>query len=380
MRNGNVLFMKIEIIVNKFKNAVENILGFFLAIGKLGNEYRGDFIAAAIALIAPFLFGFLSHGFYDFTTLSSFFGILFALMFLGLSVNRFYTYLTKRFLKLRFNKPSVKMAILDGYAKGKKNEIPCTEFFYTEFNPDQWYEEFTGNKRFEIEKIPSSKIKEEYLVIINPFGEIYPEEDTSNMLTMKRIKEYIQKGGVFINVAGLAFFYMWNAENGFFDLTGPILETYEIISNQRSAKSILNPVVSPFESSLVNTWLYENFGVRTTLANPKILDVYSVDDEFFTELVDIGDSKIYEYRSALRCESSEAKLIPLLGAKRTYESVEGRFFHCYPFAAVKYGIGYLILAGIKLNKERKDSDFKKTITMIKKVCEKLSKQGTLVKS
>lgn len=75
-----------------------------------------------------------------------------------------------------------------------------------------------------------------------------------------------------------------------------------------------------------------------------------------------------------------AMLIPLLKAyidlPRLPQEREPRQALCYPIAAVKYGIGYLILVGMHLTKKRQ-SDFDKVIVAIQKLCEKLGNKGTL---
>ena len=85
------------------------------------------------------------------------------------------------------------------------------------------------------------------------------------------------------------------------------------------------------------------------------------------------DIAIEEFRSALRCESPEAQLVPIIRSEYTYQFTD-RIHECYPIAAVKYGIGYLILVGITLNKEK---DLSLVISAINKIIEKLRENGSI---
>ena len=75
--------------------------------------------------------------------------------------------------------------------------------------------------------------------------------------------------------------------------------------------------------------------------------------------------KVKEFRSAYRSKSEEFMLIPLL---KTAHKIPTRKefkkktldFDCYPIAAVKYGYGYLLLNGFKLEKSRPE-DFQKIV-------------------
>lgn len=51
-------------------------------------------------------------------------------------------------------------------------------------------------------------------MIINPFGEAYPERDINLRPMFSKIKNYVWGGGVFVLTGGFAFFYAWNVKNG----------------------------------------------------------------------------------------------------------------------------------------------------------------------
>jgi len=224
---------------------------------------------------------------------------------------------------------------------------------------------------FLVEKILVTKISGEYSIIINPFGEIYPEESRANLLSLKRIMKYIEEGGVFVNVAGLAFYYSWDGKES--DLTGPPYETYRLREG-----GILERVVLLCMSYLTDTMFYRLTKVRTTFFNPTVLTVYPISDKYFNEIDKVGgDIKVLEFRSAFRSEGNN-ELIPLLVAKHRIVAQQGEsiFLQCYPIAAVRCGLGYLVLIGMKLEKRRKQ-DFEKVIKTIECIVNKLHRVGKL---
>jgi len=226
-------------------------------------------------------------------------------------------------------------------------------------------------------------------MLLNPFGELYLEEDTTNLKTFQKIKEYIKAGGVFVNTGGLAFYYMWNPRTKIEGLPGPMLEFYtgQALTKPTDNASIashgnggtcgvyissisLSPAIDPENSYLTDTWLYKNFGVRTSFWGELPLEAKKTThfDNFIIE-----NTKIIEFRSALRCETAEAQLIPIIRSEYKYKRT-GKIHECYPIAAVKYGRGYLILVGMRLKEEK---DLTLVIMAIKKIIERLREKGSL---
>jgi hypothetical protein len=83
----------------------------------------------------------------------------------------------------------------------------------TNYDSDNWFDWFDHNK-FNVNKIGIDQIvplnKEgAYRVIINPFGEYYPEKDEGTESTLRAIIEFIESGGVFVCTGGWPFYYAW---------------------------------------------------------------------------------------------------------------------------------------------------------------------------
>ncbi len=221
-------------------------------------------------------------------------------------------------------------------------------------------------------------------MILNPLGESYPEEDIANMMTFTRIKKYIQSGGIFVNINGLAFWYMWNPSTRVEALTGEPFISYSaltVVEERRRIRrrhvhvltSQLTSVFHPDEASIVDTWLLRAFGIRTTVGSQR--KVNAKEAEGFHDILEDRD-EINEFRSALRSESADSTLIPLLRAKYGYGPEDtGRVHECYPIAAVKHGLGYLVLIGLAMTDDRHLRLVPKTLYAIRN---RMRESGTLV--
>lgn len=342
-----------------------------LELASWGRRYRGDFIAGAIAFLIPFLIGWVIQGLANIATLLSLSGLIIVLLPLLLSNESCFGFLLQHFIIAKFQYP-IKIGVLNGYLnKERLGKLPKRP--YTEYESQDWYDAFSSKTEFKVCWISAAEISNRYDVIINPFGEMYPEIDKPNLSTLRKIVRYVQDGGVFVNVAGLAFYYLWDGNKE--DLTGPLYETYQI----NKIPGLLERKLLLRVSHLLDSWLYNQFGIRTTFFDYSIVDVHPISDEYFKDLDKVGNQrKVLEFRSAYRSEKDKASLIPLLKAEyiikvREEEEIP---FECYPIAAVKYGRGYLILNGMKLEKAR-PQDFEKVVEAIRRMGKKLNAKGTL---
>ena len=365
---------------------MDKILESLIWLGEQVKSYKGPFLGAGIASLITFL---LTIWFNLNPYPAVLIPLLIASIFLAwwsLTTEKLYQILAKKLTRSRFKNPNIAiLSVGDMDKAGTKDLLRSTVY-----TPEDWYNRFSSSN-IRAEKINDLSMKTDYSIIINPFGELYPEEDTTNLKTFQKIEEYIKHGGVFVNTAGLAFWYMWNPKTELEGLTGPMVETYNgiVIWNPKTelegltgpklqtyeggaiikSEIHLTPVVIPDNSSLTDTWLYKNFGIRTTLGDKRSLEVKNA---AHFDIV-IGESlEVQEFRSALRCEAAEAQLIPIIRSE--YEYQPGRKHECYPIAAVKYGRGYLILNGMALTEEK---DLLLVVKVIKNITERLRKEGSL---
>lgn len=108
----------------------------------------------------------------------------------------------------RFKNPFV--VILDGRLNERgPGNIPL---MFTTRRPNDWLHELSKQRpswRIELGSV-QQVLDETPDIVINPFGEAYPEEDLSLHTTFTYIRDYVSGGGVYVNVAGYPFFWAYN--------------------------------------------------------------------------------------------------------------------------------------------------------------------------
>lgn len=264
-----------------------------------------------------------------------------------------------------------KIGILNGYVEGQDStEKPCSKYYYTDFKIEDWEKRFLqfsnseGKNKYLVEKISISKVGNEYAVIINPFGEVYPEMDVKKRFAFNHLKEYVEDGGILVNVAGFPFFYAWDVIKG---LETPIVDEKMLvpesvrIEGEKLYVDRFRPLLN-FAGSL--SW--RDLGIITTadtrdMSGSNQLDVYqdNADKEVVGDIVNLGgENKVFEFR-AVRKDATE-EVIPLLRAKRP------DFGEIYPIAAIKRGFGYVLAGGMHT---KTSSEFEKLTVAIDKFCD-----------
>lgn len=345
-----------------------------------GKRYRGDFIAGWIASFIPFVITSTLISLTDVVAISGLIGVILISVILIFSTDPLFFRIVNWWRKSKF-KPPVTIGILNGKLFKLQKEIEKIPHPYTDYNSKEWFEALSSDENFNAEYISAKEISSKFDMILNPFGELYPEVDKSNLTTLHSIVEYIRKGGVFINVAGLPFFYVWDGEKE--SLSGPLLQTYKLDKSM-----FLHKVVFPNAVHLTDCSLYQYFGIRTTMFGSSLLDVKPVSDSFFKHLYKSGNqTKMNEFRSAYRSESPNSVIKPFLKASHKIDIYdkdkkgnlyikEKLDFDCYPISAVSFGKGFLLINGINLKKSW-SSDFQKILESIKCVRKKLNFEGCL---
>lgn len=274
--------------------------------------------------------------------------------------------------KQKFGLPR-KLGILNGFVDESDSlEKPCVKYPFAEFKMNDWEKRFSqisdaGKGKYEIEKIPISKVGNEFAVIINPFGEAYPERDVKKRIAFNILKNYIEDGGVLVNVAGFPFFYAWDVTKG---AEEPIVDEKTLVpeSVRIQGKELY---VDRFRLLLnfAGSLLWRELDAITTSETPEFggvnqLEVYQKEEdrEIVGDIVDAGgEKKIHEFR-ALRKETKG--LTPFLRAQRP------DFGEVYPIAAVNIGFGYLIVGGMHT---KSSSEFEKLALAVDHFCDWLFK-------
>lgn len=225
----------------------------------------------------------------------------------------------------------IKVGVLGPFIDDSKKGRECK----MQFSPnDGWLDFFTESnskeKQFDVQEINWSEISNKFLVLINPFGEIYLEDDKRNFATYERIKDFVANGGIFCCTGGFPFYYFWNPVIGREIDTTPKTRIV-------TTKSIADPRF--FNDSLVT----QDFGaiIDNNPSKPTLNHSYQevVDKEYFGDLSSVGGSDlVWEFRS-LSEETINA--VPGLRIKHGNETK-------YALAAIPYGKGFIIIAGMAL--------------------------------
>lgn len=262
--------------------------------------------------------------------LPAFFGAIgiIALSYIALS-SRIDRRIWRHWQRKRLNQPEI----------GIISEEGCPSPF-TRFEPGDWNNKLSGESSF----LSVDEIDDEFAVIVNPYGEAYPEKSTIELPIFDEILSFISNGGIFVCAGGYPFFYAWHldrerqvplAEDSL-SYTGPI----------RRNQALLQPTVTG-AVSLIDTLLTDNFNIKTTLGDDqaRTCSQKSRDQEYAGDLVNVGGiDRIREFR-AIREPAGDC--IPLF--RSTVQPQEGEEYQIYPLAAIPFGEGFLITAGMKLD-------------------------------
>ncbi|MDP3042133.1 MAG: hypothetical protein Q8N62_05360 [Candidatus Omnitrophota bacterium] len=233
-----------------------------------------------------------------------------------------------------------RVGILNGSIKSRTVEHPCRRQ-WSEMTPSMWFEQLKRDFKkpllSELILIPTSEIDNSWSIVINPFGENYPEENPRLLKTFKEICEYINKGGIFV-VTGSAFFYNQN--------------TFATPQSERVITHVIEGV-----QYLEYSVLTQEFGVKYTgnihdIQNKKVLfeepveiNVTQTSDmvKMWGDLLQ-GINHLKRFRAAT---SETIDYLPVIIQEGEDQWNKGK--KIFPIALIRYGKGALIHAGLHIH-------------------------------
>jgi hypothetical protein len=250
--------------------------------------------------------------------------------------------------------PPIKIGVLSGYVQTRK-EKPCSFYPHSNYRKYvHWMIDLKGVKNdngsnlFQASLTSISNISNgNFSIIINPFGEAYPELGDASGVGLNTILSYIQDGGVFVNSGGQPFVYSWNVNHGSHNLVIsfiPMSSYMEI--NYDEAMPVLSrdeSLVIPQEALILKRY----FHTETEWDHPEKEIVGPIEVEIeFDEILgnDKPKTKAKVYRPIRQLSDN---VIPLVHCP---QSLWGD--RVYPVAAIKFGRGFLIYNGMNLDQER----------------------------
>lgn len=221
--------------------------------------------------------------------------------------------------------PVINLGILNGYGSEPSQEKACDPV-YSRVSPDYWNRILHGENT-SISLIPAAEIDTRFDAILNPFGEVYPEEDPISRKTYRRILDYIADGGSFVNTAGFPFFYYWDPIKG---KRHTATEPAKLIIDRQTHQAIQF-------FSWADTSFYRDFKVTVDSGDSRKIRVFqkAEDKQFVGDLMALGINEVKQFRGL----TSLGTAIPLLRAEEE---------KLYPLAAIPYGHGYLLAVGMDL--------------------------------
>jgi hypothetical protein len=337
----------------------------FIRAGQLGKKYS---YAIGLALISYIVLGFTNlQSNVPLPALIVILSVLIILFsFSMFSISKLNSWLIRSYIKYRFDLSIV--GVLDGSINPNDIgwHVPKLNFF-----PSVWVTKLE-ELGLRVERIAASDICGKYCMVINPFGGSYIEEDIANLITLKRIKRYIKNGGVFVNTKDLAFWRSWNSLDRKQGITSPGVKNFIVDTGkqkidkyiQKNTKLPLQPIISGH--SIIDTWLYDNYGVRTTSFRGTNPGVTAVPHAVF--LNHLGPRIITEFRAACNCDRDDTIFYRLIST----EIIKNE--ECYPVAAVHQDIGYLILFGTAITNVQ---EFEYECEIIKEIYRKFERYREL---
>lgn len=245
--------------------------------------------------------------------------------------------------------PPIRIGILSGYVNSRK-EKPCAYYPHSKYRKAvQWMLDVNNNIRYGSESnhhlfqallTPISNMNSgAFPIIVNPFGEAYPELGNTEGIGFKTILSYIRDGGIFINSGGQPFVYSWDVYTGNYKLLVNFIPALASIQSVYDVNG--NPILLINENLRIPIEalpLKRYFNVDTEWDRPEINIVgpQEVDIEF-DKLLDESrlKTKAKVYRPVK--ELADNKIIPL--AHSCNDSRWGNIV--YPIVAIKFGRGFL---------------------------------------
>lgn len=251
----------------------------------------------------------------------------------------------KHFFQKFLRKRIIKIGILNGSVLNPNNEYRC-EKAWTEVTPGIWNSELKRSlKEIKFKKIlliSTSQINDSFTIIINPFGEVYPEKDPKIHATFYDIRDYILNGGFFV-CTGLPFFHHHNTINS--------------TKAEWAIKRIVNNV-----QSLTESLFFYTFGAVTTgnvYINGRPVEEEPIEVEIYQRPED------QNYTGQIKTPAKVKRFRALTSATSDYiPFIRQKDDKSFPVAAIPYGQGFIIHAGMHLYSDQSD-EFKTLVVIIK---------------
>lgn len=251
--------------------------------------------------------------------------------------------------------PPIKIGILSGYVQAR-NEKPCSYYPHSNYRKSvQWMLDLKevrnndGSNLFQASLTSISNLSNgTFSIVINPFGEAYPELGSAEGLGLKTILSYMQDGGILVNSGGQPFVYNWNVNTGSHNLVINFIPISSRVEGDYDDEVM--PVLSRNESlpippeALV---LKRYFDAETEWDHPEKEIVGPIEVEIeFDEI--LGSDKLKTRAKVYRpIRQLSSNIRPLVHCNKSLWGVK-----VYPVVAIRFGRGFLVSTGMNLDEKR----------------------------
>lgn len=206
--------------------------------------------------------------------------------------------------------------------------------------------------KIRVKLIDVKKNFDSYTVILNPYGGVYPEHNFKNFETMNKILNYVNEGGIFVNIADIPCYWAYNP------LLKRKLDTTPAFYGtvNKNGQMIIMPIRT-FE----RTPLMENLGLKiiSTENHPLFNWNVELEEKFKMISQDIGEINVH------RVAIVERNVEPIIKPRRLNQENK-----ITPFFLVNYGNGKFLISLLFEN----NTDNRKIKKVIPKVIIKLIKK------
>ena len=219
---------------------------------------------------------------------------------------------------------------------------------YTSFLSSDWNNDLR-RLGLNTEIITIDQLSDKFAVVVNPYGEVYPERDPISLDSFHKIKNYIARGGIFVSAGGVGFYYCWDSRTRHRITLSKQVQAYVPTRQNIFFPQFFYPPVY----SLVDTPINEHFGVNVIGDFPPpsgspqgwqpIFPTQQLNEDiqYVGNLAQVGGiNQVYVFRSAT---PSTRCCIPFLRANIP------NFGEVYPMAGIPYQRGLLVFCGMDLS-------------------------------
>lgn len=117
-----------------------------------------------------------------------------------------------------FDKFSYQLIVLLNKINRKlKNYAILTPYEISDSENSSWvnisindFTELFGENNIRVKKILNTNSLDKYPLVINPYGGSYPESNFHELESFNKILDYVKRGGIFVNVADIPFYYAYS--------------------------------------------------------------------------------------------------------------------------------------------------------------------------